>query len=297
MKALRILRRGIRDSFKSVFRNFSLSVASVACTTVTLILVAISLVLTYNVNNITSTLEKELTIVVYLKKDATKENITKLENDLKTMDNVEKSEFKSKDEWLAQMKNESDTLKNTLDYLENNPLLDSIIVTVKNVNGLNATAETIRKYDFVSSAEYGEGMVENIVGIFDAISKGTIIIVLALVLVTAFLISNTIKLTISSRRTEIEIMRLVGASNIAIKLPFIFEGFILGIFGSIIPIIAAIYGYVYLYNETGGYIFTKILTLSSPFPFVLIVSGFLIVVGSLVGMFGSWRAVRKYLKI
>ncbi len=297
MKALRILRRGIRDSFKSVFRNFSLSVASVACTTVTLILVAISLVLTYNVNNITSTLEKELTIVVYLKKDATEENITKLENDLKTMDNVEKSEFKSKDEWLAQMKNESDTLKNTLDYLESNPLLDSIIVTVKNVNGLNATAETIRKYDFVSSAEYGEGMVENIVGIFDAISKGTIIIVLALVLVTAFLISNTIKLTISSRRTEIEIMRLVGASNIAIKLPFIFEGFILGIFGSIIPIIAAIYGYVYLYNETGGYIFTKILTLSSPFPFVLIVSGFLIVVGSLVGMFGSWRAVRKYLKI
>ena len=297
MKALRILRRGIRDSFKSVFRNFSLSVASVACTTVTLILVAISLVLTYNVNNITSTLEKELTIVVYLKKDATKENITKLENDLKTMDNVEKSEFKSKDEWLAQMKNESDTLKNTLDYLESNPLLDSIIVTVKNVNGLNATAETIRKYDFVSSAEYGEGMVENIVGIFDAISKGTIVIVLALVLVTAFLISNTIKLTISSRRTEIEIMRLVGASNIAIKLPFIFEGFILGIFGSIIPIIAAIYGYVYLYNETGGYIFTKILTLSSPFPFVLIVSGFLLVVGSLVGMFGSWRAVRKYLKI
>ena len=305
MKALRILRRGIRDSFKSVFRNFSLSVASVACTTVTLILVAISLVLTYNVNNITSTLEKELTIVVYLKKDATKENITKLENDLKTMDNVEKSEFKSKDEWLAQMKNESDTLKNTLDYLESNPLLDSIIVTVKNVNGLNTTAETIRKYDFVSSAEYGEGMVENIVGIFDAISKGTIIIVLALVLVTAFLISNTIKLTISSRRTEIEIMRLVGASNIAIKLPFIFEGFILGIFGSIIPIIVSIqinppvsiYGYVYLYNETGGYIFTKILTLSSPFPFVLIVSGFLIVVGSLVGMFGSWRAVRKYLKI
>ena len=297
MKALRILRRGIRDSFKSVFRNLSLSVASVACTTVTLILVAISLVLTYNVNNITTNLEKELTIVVYLKKDATEENILKLENDLKTMDNVEKSEFKSKDEWLAQMKNESDTLKNTLDYLESNPLLDSIIVTVKNVNGLNATAETIRKYDFVSSAEYGEGMVENIVGIFDAISKGTIIIVLALVLVTAFLISNTIKLTISSRRTEIEIMRLVGASNIAIKLPFIFEGFILGIFGSIIPIIAAIYGYVYLYNETGGYIFTKILTLSSPFPFVLIVSGFLIVVGSLVGMFGSWRAVRKYLKI
>ena len=92
-------------------------------------------------------------------------------------------------------------------------------------------------------------------------------------------------------------MRLVGASNVAIKLPFIFEGFILGVFGSIIPIVISIYGYVYLYQVTGGYLFTKILTLSAPFPFVLVVSLFLLVIGSLVGMFGSWRASRKYLKI
>lgn len=297
MKALRILNRSIRDSFKSVFRNLSLSMASIACTTVTLILVAISLVLTYNVNHVTTTLEKELTIVVYLKKDATEEDRITLENDLKTMPNVEKSVFKSKDEWLAEMKQESNTLQTTLEYLETNPLLNSLTVTVKDVNGLGSTAEAIRKYDFVSSAEYGEGMVENIIGIFDAVSKGTIFIVLALVLVTAFLISNTIKLTIFSRKTEIEIMRLVGASNTAIKLPFIFEGFILGILGSVVPIILSIYGYVYLFNETGGYIFTKILVLADPFPFVFIVSGFLLIVGSIVGMFGSWRAVRKYLKI
>ncbi len=297
MKALRILNRSIRDSFKSVFRNISLSVASIACTTVTLILVAISLVLTYNVNNVTTNLEKELTIVVYLKKDTTKENRINFENDLKTMENVEKAQYKSGEEWKSEMKQESDTLKTTLDYLSENPLLDSYIVTVKNVNDLASTTEKIRKYEFVSSAEYGEGMVESIIGIFDAISKGTIVIVLALVLVTAFLISNTIKLTIFSRKTEIEIMRLVGASNTAIKLPFVFEGFILGVMGSIIPIILSIYGYVYLYDISGGFIFTKILQLSAPFPFVLIVALFLLVVGSLVGMFGSYRAVRKYLKI
>ena len=92
-------------------------------------------------------------------------------------------------------------------------------------------------------------------------------------------------------------MRLVGASNTAIKLPFIFEGFILGIFGSVIPIVLSIYGYVYLYETSGGYLFTKILTLAQPFPFVIAVALFLLVVGCLVGMFGSWRAVRKYLKI
>jgi len=297
MRALRILSRSIRDSFKSVFRNFSLSMASILCTTITLILVAISLFLSYNVRQVTTNLEHELTIVVYLKKEVTEEQKILLDNDLKTMENVDTHKMKSKDEWKAEMKKESDTLQTTLEYLEENPLLDSVIVTVDDVKHLKETAEKLRTYDFVSSAEYGEGMVENIIGIFDAISMGTLGIVIALVMVTAFLISNTIKLTIFSRKTEIEIMRLVGASNTSIKLPFVFEGFILGIFGSILPTILSIYGYTILYNETGGYVFTKIITLAKPFPFVFIVSLFLVIVGSVVGMLGSWRAVRKYLKI
>ena len=297
MKALRILTRSIRDSFKSVFRTFSLSMASVACTPITLILVAISIFLSHNVRQVTTDLEHELTIVVYLNKDVTDEQKIEIENDLKTMENVDTYVMKSKDEWKAEMKDEDESLENALDIFEENPLLDSIIVTVKDVKDLSETAEKLRDYDFVSSAEYGEGMVENVIGIFDAISFGTVAIVFALVLVTAFLISNTIKLTIFSRRTEIEIMRLVGASNTAIKLPFVFEGFILGVLGSILPILISIYGYVFLYNQTGGYVFTQIITLVKPFPFVLFVCLGLLIIGSLVGMLGSWRAVRKYLKI
>ena len=297
MKALRILTRSIRDSFKSVFRNFSLSMASVACTTITLILVAISIFLSHNVRQVTTDLEHELTIVVYLNKDVTDEQKIEIENDLKTMENVDTYVMKSKDEWKAEMKDEDESLENALDIFEENPLLDSIIVTVKDVKDLSETAEKLRDYDFVSSAEYGEGMVENVIGIFDAISFGTVAIVFALVLVTAFLISNTIKLTIFSRRTEIEIMRSVGASHTAIKLPFVFEGFILVVLGSILPILISIYGYVFLYNQTGGYVFTQIITLVKPFPFVLFVCSGLLIIGSLVGMLGSWRAVRKYLKI
>lgn len=297
MKALRILSRSIRDSFKSVFRNLPLSMASILCTTITLILVAIAIFLSYNVREVTTTLEHELTIVVYLKKEVTEEEKIEIQNDLKTMDNVDNYKLKTKEEWKAEMKKESDTLNTTLDYLEENPLLDSVIVTVKDVKDLKATAERLRKYDYVSSAEYGEGMVENIIGIFDAISYGTIIMVVALVCVTAFLIANTIKLTIFSRKTEIEIMRLVGASNTAIKLPFVFEGFILGVLGSLIPVALSIYGYTILYSQTGGYVFTKIITLVKPFPFVLYVSLILLGIGSVVGMLGSWWAVRKHLKI
>ena len=297
MKALRILSRSIRDSFKSVFRNLPLSMASILCTTITLILVAIAIFLSYNVREVTTTLEHELTIVVYLKKEVTEEEKIEIQNDLKTMDNVDNYKLKTKEEWKAEMKKESDTLNTTLDYLEENPLLDSVIVTVKDVKDLKTTAERLRNYDYVSSAEYGEGMVENIIGLFDAISYGTIIMVVALVCVTAFLIANTIKLTIFSRKTEIEIMRLVGASNTAIKLPFVFEGFILGVLGSLIPVALSIYGYTILYNHTGGYVFTKIITLVKPFPFVLYVSLILLGIGSVVGMLGSWWAVRKHLKI
>lgn len=297
MKMFRYLKRGLRDSFKSVFRNFSLSVAAVACSTITLILVAVSVIVSYNVDSITKNLESELTIVVYLKKDVPDEQIENLKSSFVKMKNVEEVEFKDNEEWKLEMKEYSETYSTTLDYLEENPLLDSFIVKVKDVNYLKETTDAIREFEYVESANYGEGMAENLISAFSIIEKVTIFIVLALVFVTAFLISNTIKLTIFSRRNEIEIMRLVGTSNSTIKLPFVFEGFILGFLGSIIPILITIYGYVLLYDHFNGYILSPIITLVKPFNFVIYVSVILLVIGCVIGMFGSYRAVRKYLKI
>lgn len=297
MKMFRILKRSIRDSFKSVFRNFSLSVAAIACSTITLILVAVSIIVSYNVNSITDKLEEELTIVVYLKKDVTDEQIEGLKTNFVQLKNVEEVEYKDKEDWKLEMKEYSETYSVALDYLDENPLLDSFVVKVKEVEHLKETTKEIRKFEYVESASYGEGMAENIISAFNIIEKVTIIIVLALVFVTAFLISNTIKLTIFSRRNEIEIMRLVGASNTTIKLPFIFEGFILGVFGSILPILISIYGYVLLYDHLNGYLLTQLIALVKPFNFILYVSLILLIIGSVIGMFGSYRAVRKYLKI
>lgn len=297
MKMFRFLKRGIRDSFKSVFRNFSLSIAAIACTTITLILVSISIIVSYNIKSITSKLEDELTIVVYLKKGVTDEQIENLNSSFVQMKNVEEVEFKDNDEWKLEMKEYSETYSTALDYLEENPLLDSFIVKVKDVHDLKETTEQIREFEYVESANYGEGMTETLVSAFGIIEKITFCIVLALIFVTAFLISNTIKLTIFSRRNEIEIMRLVGASNSTIKLPFIFEGLILGLLGSIIPILISIYGYVLFYDHFSGYILTPIMTLVKPFNFIWYVSAILLIIGCIIGMFGSYRAVRKYLKI
>ncbi len=297
MKAFRVLTKSIRDAFKSVFRNFSLSTASIVCSSITLILVAAALIVSYNVKDITKELEHELSIIVYLKKDTSSENITVIKSKLNNMENIDKFEFKSKDEWKLEMKNSSESLNTTLEYLEENPLLDSFVVTVKDANLLKPTAEEIKKIEFVSSADYGEGMTESLVKAFNVLEKVTIIIVVSLVLVTIFLIGNTIKLTIFSRRNEIEIMRLVGASNISIKLPFIFEGFILGLLGSIIPVLLSIYGYIIMYDHFNGYLFSQLIKLIKPFNFILYISIALLFIGTLIGMFGSYRAVRKYLKI
>ena len=140
-------------------------------------------------------------------------------------------------------------------------------------------------------------MVEQLVSVFDVVRKICLGMVVALIIVTAFLISNTIKITIFSRKREIEIMRLVGASNLNIKIPFIFEGLFLGVIGSIIPIIATVYGYTVLFDNFNGQLFSPFIKLVEPQPFIFILSGILVVIGILVGMFGSWRAVRKYLKI
>ena len=137
-------------------------------------------------------------------------------------------------------------------------------------------------------------MVDQLITIFDVVKKVSIGAVIALIVVTAFLIANTIKLAIYARKREIEIMRLVGASNISIKIPFVIEGLFLGLLGSIIPIIIMIYGYTSLYNFFHGKLFSSSLAkLISPTPFVYLASLLLMIIGILVGMFGSWRAVKK----
>ncbi len=297
MRAFRIFFRSIRDALKSVVRNFSLSFASIMCTTITLILVAVAVVAAANVNNATKLIEDELTIVTYLKKDVTEEQIENIKSEISSYKNIEEVTFKSKDEWKLEMSEYDDSFKTVLNYLDENPLMDSFVLKVNDVKKLSETSEYIKAINGVDTVKYGEGMVEQVISIFDIVQKIVVVVVIALVVVTSFLISNTIKLTIFSRRNEIEIMRLVGASNITIKLPFLFEGFIIGLIGSIIPVCITIYGYVILYSRLHGKLFSNMIMLIKPYPFVFGVSLIVIAIGALVGMYGSIKAVRKYLKV
>lgn len=300
MRGIRTLKRYFRDAFKSVIRNFSLSLASISCITITLIVVSFSIILSYNVENFAESIRKDVTMVIFLKSDANENDANEIKKVIESTGNVESLTFKSKQQSAEETAKGNEIFKSIVETWtdETNPLLDSFELKVRNVDKIKETAKVIKSQEKVSTVNYGEDMVDQLITVFNVIKKISIGAVVALIIVTAFLIANTIKLAIYSRKREIEIMRLVGSSNISIKIPFIIEGLFIGVLGSIIPIIITVYGYSSLYNFFGGKLFSSSLAkLIEPNPFVFLASLLLIIIGILVGMFGSWSAVRKYLKI
>jgi len=299
LRMFRIIGRNIRDAFRSIFRNFSLSVASISCITITLIVVALALILSSNFDNFTKLMKEDFTIVVFLDNKIDQVGIEQVEMEIEKLENLDSYEFESKEKIAASLMQTSDIFKNIMKDWEstNNPLQDTFLVKVNEVEKIKTTADEIKGIEGVSVVKYGEGIVEKLLAVFNNVEKALVIIVIALTFVTAFLITNTIKLTIFSRKKEIEIMRLVGASNINIELPFVIEGLFLGILGSLIPVIMVIYGYANIYINFDGQLFSPFIQLVQPEPFIYFISLGLCGIGIIVGMMGSLIAVRKYLKI
>ncbi len=299
MKPFRILSKNIKDAFKSIFRNFSLSFASIICTTITLIMVSIAIIVSINVKDFTKAIENNLSIIVFLDRDSSIDDATNIQKKLKKDSRIDSIIFESKEDVKNQMQKESEVFNSIMSEWteETNPLQNEFSIKVKNAENLKAVSESIKKLEHIDSVKYGEEIVDKLIVTFNIVEKATIIIVIALILVTAFLISNTIKITIYSRKNEIDIMRLVGTSNIVIKLPFLFEGFILGIIGSIVPIIITIYGYILTYDKLNGHLFSNIIKLENPSNIIFKVSIVIVVIGAVVGMLSSYRSARKYLKI
>ena len=301
MKLFRMMRYSIRDAFKSVFRNFSLSLASISCISITLVVVSLALLASFNVDRISSEIKSDVTMIVFLNLGITDEAVEKFEADLNAMENVEKNwEKKSAAERKEQFVEESGFGESIGDYIDNeNEIFHmSYEIRVKDINKIGETAKELEDNDIVYRVNYGESMVKKLVDSFDLAKKVAYVVVLILVFVTVFLIVNTIKLTIFSRKKEISIMRVVGASNFTVKGPFVVEGFVLGVLGSIVPVLATIFGYRSFYDRFGnGFVLSETIELIKPYPLVLMISIGIVILGAIVGMLGSASAVRKYLKI
>lgn len=304
MKAIRIFVRNIGSALKSITRNLSLSFASIICTTITLLIVGIAFVLTINVNNFTKDLENTMTILVFIDTNATQDELSTIKSKILEIKNIKSDEIIYKDKETIKAETIFNTEENSTLYTilnnwseDDNTLESEFVLTVKDIGELKETAEALKTIDKVTNVIYSESVVEKMVPVFKAIKKVTWVIIGGLIVVTIFLICNTIRLTIFARRTEIEIMRLVGTSNFVIKLPFVIEGLFLGIIGSIIPVAAVTWGYIYAYDKLEGYLFTNFIKMAQPMPFTIYVSLVLVGIGAIVGMVGSYTTVKRYLKI
>lgn len=294
----RTLRRHFRESFKSLARNGWMSFASISAVTVTLLLVGVFLVIMMNLNSVATSIEEDVLIRVHIDAAADKDEQQILKDKIELIPEVKSIKFSPKskelDNLIASFGEEGEAYKL---IEQDNPLRDIYIVKTKDPKDTMSVAKKIEKLPSVYKANYGQGEVEKIFQVTKFSRNVGIVLIVGLLFTAMFLISNTIKITILARQSEIEIMRLVGATNGFIRWPFFLEGLWIGILGAIIPIVAITtsYHYVvqYLHSKLEGH-FIKVLDF---YPFIFQVSTILILMGALIGVWGSLISVRKFLKV
>ncbi|MGE5704091.1 MAG: permease-like cell division protein FtsX, partial [Clostridia bacterium] len=246
----RTLGRHVREGVKNLGRNGWMTFASISAVTITLFILGVFLLLAFNVNHIAQSIEKQVEIRVFLDLLADKPTVEQVGEKLKALPKVESVQFVSKEEGMVKFKDSMGEKSYLLDGLEKeNPFPDSYVVKTKLPQDTASVAKLIQEIPSVSSVNYGEGTVEKLFVTTKMVRNVGIVFIVGLSFTAMFLIANTIKLTIVARRREIEIMKLVGATNWFIRWPFFVEGLTMGLVGALIPIVILGVGYYYLLDS------------------------------------------------
>ena len=291
--------RHIKEGFVGVYRNAATSISSCFAVTITLIIVGVFLVLSYNVQQVTKGVEGDLQISVLIDNEySTDEQIDTINKQIDSIDGIQSIEYSTKQQELENFLSYYDEEEAKL-YMPDgadNPMPNTFYVRVIDGKDIQMIDDKIKTIEGVSETNYGGASIIALVDMFHSIRYGILVLVIGIALLSIFLVHNTIKLTINARKKEISIMRNVGAKNGYIRAPFVIEGLIIGFIGSIIPSLLLYFGYDYLYDITNGQILTKILSLVEPYPFIYHVCLLLIGSGMFVGLLGSFISVTRYLR-
>ena len=294
----RTLLRHFRESLKSLARNGWMTFASVSAVTVTLLLVGVFLVIMMNLNSVANEIESDVEIRVHIELTATEEDQSVLRDQIQNIPEVESVNFSSKEEELKSLVDSFGDNGGAFELFEqNNPLYDVFIVKTGNPQDTIVAAKKIDEFNFTHKVIYGAETVERLFRVFEIARNVGLALILGLVFTAMFLISNTIKITIFARRKEIEIMKLVGATNGFIRWPFFLEGLWLGVLGSIMPIGIILTSYYYLIDLVQPRIQGTFIQLLPFYPFAFQVIGILIAIGAFIGVWGSMMSVRKFLRV
>lgn len=293
---VRTLEYYIREVFISLRRNNWMSVASIGTVAVSLFIFGMFLMMVMNMNKLAENMESQVQINVYLLDDVDREQARDIEKDLKEIEGVETVGFVTKDEAMERFKERLGDQKTLLDALdETNPLPDSFEVTVTNPDLVKSAAEKMEKLDGVECAKYGQDVMEHLFEITRLLRIFGFTLMLVLSFATLFIISNTIRLTVFARRKEIAIMKYVGATDWFIRWPFVMEGMVLGLLGSIIAAIVLRTSYTAMAEKV--YETLTFFPLIPEQPFLTYITIIVVLSGMAVGAIGSAVSIKKFLKV
>ncbi|CDQ18590.1 cell division transport system permease protein [Halobacillus karajensis] len=287
-----------KEGVKSLARNRWMSIASISAVTVTLLLVGVFATLLLNLNDIGSQIEEDVEVRVFIDRTAEDNSRDQLKEEIEGISDVSSVEFQSKEEGLEQLiESLGDDGEVFASLKDENPLNDVFIVQTDQPEDTIKVAQTIEDFNGVEKVEYAKETVERLFNVMDVARNVGLAIIAGLLFTAMFLIANTIRITIVARKREIEIMKMVGATNWFIRWPFLFEGILIGVLGSLLPIAVVIFGYDYVYTEINTKYPTLFIELLPVYPFVWKVSALLMIMGVVIGLWGSFTSIRKYLKV
>ena len=292
---IRTMWRHIRDAVKSLFRNGWSTFGAISAVSMVLLLVGIFVSLLFNMNKIATDVEQDVNVRVYIDLAADETKTEELKAAIQALDAVNTVKFRSKDEELDDI-TKSVAQEFELFRNDSNPLRNAFDVSTKNPNQTKEVAKTIEKMDYVARVNYGGARADTLFKVISTSRNVGIGVIAVLLIIALFLISNTIRATIHARRTEIEIMQLVGATKAYIRWPFFLEGGFIGLIGSIVPI-AVLWGlYLWVYKGGSDFFSGSNFSLLEPNPFLYRLSLAMAGVGVLIGSFGSIFSMRRFLK-
>ncbi|MCX7904835.1 MAG: permease-like cell division protein FtsX [Caloramator sp.] len=282
------------ESIKNLARNRVMVVASIGTVAASLFVLGIFLILALNVNNAAESIGKTLEIKVYLKDEVTTLKRIAIERDIKNIKGVTEVIYISKEQALEDLKKKLGENKAIAEGFEmDNPLPQSFVIKVEKPEFISKVSYEISKLDGIEKIYDGKGIVEKLIKFTNIVRVASYFLMGILAIISAFLISNTIKLAVYSRRREISIMKYLGATDWFIKWPFVIEGVLLGLLGSILSIMVLFFSYQYLTNNVSlNLLLFNFVSAQSLLSFIL--QKFLLM-GALIGGFGSYLAVKRYL--
>lgn len=292
-----------KEGARNIWSNRMMSAASIGVLTACLLLVGASVMFSLNIRSMMNYVEAQNEIVVFVEENATEQTLDSVKQSLRAIDNIDKITLVTKQEALDKRKQEFGSDAFLLDDYddENNPLLDSYVVTLKDIEQMDETVRRLQTTEHIYSVSATKEVASAMVTLSHVVTVAGAIIVAILITVSAVIISNTIKLTIFSRRKEIYIMKYVGATDFFIRLPFVIEGVLLGLLSAVLAyaVLWGVYSWIssgLMQNDSTWFsaMTTSILPFSS---FALPLAAGFTLAGFCVGIFGSGLFVKKHLKV